>query len=127
MQRGTSRSGFTLLEILVALIILGIGSVSLIALFTIGSVAHRQGMDQAVLNRLSQSILTHLQLTLNTADPQGLKDQAMEGFPPQYRYDAKFTPLDPHRNVFIVEVTIRWQGDKKRELYTFSSILRRRS
>jgi len=75
--------GFSLLEILIALVILAIGMIGVIALFVSGASLHRRGVDQSSAALLAETIL------------EGTQSYALEG-----KTAAEISTLQAGRHVF---------------------------
>ena len=125
-------SGFSLLEVLVALGIVTVGVTAVLALFASGVDVHKQAVDQSNAALAAQSLASELEAKYTIAridawkrtqvrkgkksvhDRDYLKDvsekKAVEipGFP-GYRYSVKFTPLDEEGNAVLARLNIFWR------------------
>jgi prepilin-type N-terminal cleavage/methylation domain-containing protein len=125
-----TQSGFTLLEVIIALAILVIGLSAIFPLFAVGTTSHKRGVDQTKISLIAPHITARLQERLYEVTPPALKDQEYADVGRIYKYDATFTPLDPlepERLAFIVKVTVRWSENASEHSESFSTILLRRT
>lgn len=138
LQSPRSASGFTLLECLVALIILSIGLVSVFALFVAGAASHKKGVDQTTAGILAQKVLAELQeactddtlTALAGKDKRkrsiALKDQVDPAFP-AYKYDLALQALDARRDAYAVTLRVRWLERGTQEAAVFETVILRKN
>jgi prepilin-type N-terminal cleavage/methylation domain-containing protein len=84
--------GFSLLEILVALLILVIGLASVLGLYGAGTYSHRRAVNDAILTRMASQIFTDLESGQHPCSKtlENVADQTYAGFPGIYTYDLSF-------------------------------------
>jgi Tfp pilus assembly protein PilV len=109
------RGGFTLLEVLIAVLILVLAIASILPLFAIGTTSHKRGMDQSHVAWIAPRIAAKLQENLTRTNPQNITGGAWQEYGATYLYDATFTPLsaatggDPVADAaFLLKVSVRW-------------------
>ncbi len=101
MKNSHRSSGFSLLEILIAILIFVIGSASIWSLFALAIDTHAQAVDEQMVALLAESLIAELQdvhiqkgkilLPISQAEKEAF---------PDYRYDIQFDDL-PNNAVFI--------------------------
>ena len=125
--------GFTLLEVLIAIVILVLAVSAIIPLFAVGSTSHKRGMDQAQVAWLAPRIAARLQERLYDANPKDIRgyvreledgslliDDLNQKLDPKesgdYVFQAKFAPLasgaqsDPASNAaFLLRVEVHYR------------------
>lgn len=127
-----SRGGFSLLEVLIAIVILALAVSSIIPLFAVGSASHKRGMDQAQVAWLAPRIAARLQERLYDSNPKDVRgfvreredgsliiDDLTAKLDPKetgdYVFEAKYTPLtggaqDPMAGVaFVLRVEVHYR------------------
>jgi prepilin-type N-terminal cleavage/methylation domain-containing protein len=127
-----ARAGFSLLEVLIAIVILVLAVSAIIPLFAVGSASHKRGMDQAQVAWLAPRIAARLQERLFDSNPKDVKgyvremedgsllvDDLTSKLDPKetgdYLFEAKFTPMtsggqDPLAGVaFILRVEVHYR------------------
>ncbi len=122
----TSLSGFTLMEVLIALMILAVGLASVFALLGTGAQSHRRGVRDAVVSAYAQTILAELESGVHPAIVafQSVKDQTHPGFPSFYKYDLEFKKtLDLNDNLMVAVLTIKWPYGNKFDSVKFETVL----
>lgn len=126
-RRARGRGGFTLMEILVALMVLAIGTTGIFLLLSIGTQTHKRANDQAVVAAMAGTLLAELDQALALADPTDLKDATHPSFPEGFKYDATFVKVGPAAaRAYAVTVRIKWQRAGREESETFETVLLRR-
>jgi prepilin-type N-terminal cleavage/methylation domain-containing protein len=126
------RGGFSLLEVLIAIVILALAVSAIIPLFAVGSASHKRGMDQAQVAWLAPRIAARLQERLYDANPKDVRgfvreledgslliDDLTSKLDPKetgdYVFEAKYTPLtagaqDPMAGVaFVLRVEVHYR------------------
>lgn len=125
-------TGFSLLEVLVAVGIVTVGVTSVLALFAAGVDVHKQAVDQSNAALAVESIASELEgrYTIAAIDAWIRAENAkgrrnvderdylaaigpaepveIPGFP-GYRYDVKFTPLDESGFAVMAEIRVYWR------------------
>jgi hypothetical protein len=134
----------TLLEALIAIVVLVLAVSTIIPLFAVGTTAHKRGMDQAHLAWLAPRVAARIQEGLYGMNPEPMKgfvretedglvlvDNASAGRQYQddggapYRFEATFVPLSPGpndpapRTAFLLrlELFTREGGEPRGEKY----------
>lgn len=139
-QIANPQSAFTLIEILLAIGILAIGTSTVLFLFTMGARSHRRAVDHtraalladAVFNQIGADLAGELdelpaaRYQLRSDQDTTLLNQTHAGFP-EFTYDIEFTPLY-NGDYYVVRVRV-WFGDPslppdQRSSETFETILR---
>lgn len=106
---GRSRSGFTLVEILVALVILAFGLAAILTLFSQATRTHKRSVDATAVAALAQAVLADAQAELDRgAAPNPVQNQTYPGVSPEYKYDLEFTALGGPG--FQVRVVVKYGG-----------------
>ena len=149
-QAGSLHSGFTLLEVLIAIMILVLAVAAILPLFALGTMAHKRGMDQAHLSRLAPRIAARLQQRMYDRNPEPIRGYVREvedGFVlieetkknkaladgATYRFSATFdavnsgnAPGPASNTAFHLTVTVSYleEGDEQGE--KFKTIVRRK-
>jgi Tfp pilus assembly protein PilV len=115
--------GFTLLEILIALLILVVSLVSVFALFGAASASHRRAVASQNSAQLAYSVLAELEQVPNPGslpNMSGKTNPAFEG----YTYDVAFKQVG--LNEIEAVVTIHWKRGGKDESEVYTTILLKR-
>lgn len=143
-RRPLRSRGLTLLEVLIAIVVLVLAVSTILPLFAVGSASHKRGMDQAQMAWLAPRVAARLQDRLFDPNPAPIKGfvRAMEDGSlliddgdggklvddggAAYRFDATFTPVasgaqrDPMPNTCFllhVEISTREGGEARIETY----------
>ena len=142
-------SGFSLLEVLIAIVILVLAISSIIPLFAVGSTSHKRGMDQAQVAWLAPRIAARIQERLYKPSPQDLKGFVRERedgsllidswggrLAPNeggdYYFEASFTPLtaaaqDPLAGAaFLLKVEVRYRAEGSPVLESYETVVLRK-
>ena len=125
--------GFSLLEVLIAIVVLVLAVSAIIPLFAVGSASHKRGMDQAQVAWLAPRIAARLQERLYDSNPKDVRGYVREmedgsvmiddmnaKLDPKergdYTFEAKFTPIsmggqqDPMPGTaFILKVEVHYR------------------
>ena len=141
---GNPRSGFTLIEILLAIGILAIGITSVLFLFTMGVRSHRRAVDRTRGSLLAATVLSQIRADLAETLPnyyvedgdhniEPITNATLADFP-EFTYDLTFEklyPSDPRGDFYKVRVTIRWGNPDveatERNSETYETIVRRKN
>ncbi|MFH1230722.1 MAG: prepilin-type N-terminal cleavage/methylation domain-containing protein [Planctomycetota bacterium] len=120
--------GFSLLEVLVALMILVFGLATIFGLYGTATYSHRRGVNDALITRMSAAILSELQSGQHLAslDLQNRSAQQYSGFPSIYTYDLAFETISGMSlsTSRIVTLTIKWpKGGKTSGSEIFKTLL----
>lgn len=89
------KSGFTLLEVLIAIVILVLAVSAIIPLFAVGSASHKRGMDQAQVAWLAPRIAARLQERLFDSNPKEVRGYVREMEDGSLIIDDLNAKLDP--------------------------------
>ena len=73
-----SRRGFTLLEVLIAIMIFVLAVAAIVPLFAVAVTSHKRGMDQAQVAWLAPRIAAHIQERLTEQNPPDLEGYVKE-------------------------------------------------
>ena len=120
-----NRKGFTLLEILVAIIIFTIGLTSLLPLFMAGATSQKRSADQTMVSIIAKLAVAEIQENLTTITPRDIKDAKVTDYT-NYSYDAAFQPLNREATAFTVDITIKWLEKGRTRSEQFSTVLIRK-
>ncbi|MBI5780021.1 MAG: hypothetical protein HZA49_11295 [Planctomycetes bacterium] len=112
-------SGFSFLEILVALMILVFGLTTIFGLFGAATYSHRRSVNDETISRMATTIFSELESGQHPAsvDLQDRADQTHSQFPGIYTYDLTFstvTGTEPTSRV--VTLAIKW-GKNQQETF----------
>lgn len=118
--------GFTLIEILVALLILSIGLTSVFLLFTQALSVQEQSIGQTDAVHYAHSLFAETQSRLNqgaiSIPSDGLESRGELNS--RYRYQLHMTPVPEHRHLYRTEVTVFWNTQGNDQKQTFKTVLR---
>ncbi|MFH1421493.1 MAG: prepilin-type N-terminal cleavage/methylation domain-containing protein [Planctomycetota bacterium] len=121
-------SGFTLLEVIVALSIMMIGISSAFALFAAATALHKRSIDQTNSGLIAETVLSNLDLKLTTgielSDLQ-IVNGALPEYP-NYTYELILVPLDADEREIYIDLAVKWKRGGKLCEQVFNSIRLRR-
>ena len=128
-KHASARSGFTLLEVLVALAILLFGMCAVLGLFTFGAALTRSAHLRTIGASNADAVVADLEETLFPLDAQGeageprpIQDRGVPGCP-ELVYSARAT-VNPDRPLeYKVEVQMRWTSAGVERERQFSTLL----
>lgn len=125
MNRPYRSNGFTLLEVLIALLILVFGLVSIFSLFGIGAQSHYRGVNDVIIASGAATILAEIRSEFISGHPlQDVQDQTHPALPSNFKYDVAFQPLsDPVAGETLVTITIKWPSERGLESEKFQTVL----
>ena len=124
------RSGFSLLEVLIAMLVLSVGAASLLSLFAAAASTHRRAVDRTHAALVAERVLSEVR-TLYTGDstPEEILGQLKKQLPEDlggYRYDVQL--LHPQgegwaKSELFARVTVRWRQSGTDRSENFQTIL----
>jgi prepilin-type N-terminal cleavage/methylation domain-containing protein len=120
------RSGFTLLEVVLALIILSIGIVSIFSLFGVAAASHSRAMDHDRAARMAMMVMVDVRQSFDEQTPENIAGAKHPSFPGSYTYDVEHTALDADGNEFLVVVTVKWNRGGRGFSEKFETVMVRR-
>jgi type II secretion system protein I len=91
------RRGFSLIEVLVAMVIFSIGATSIIALFAAAAASHRRSVDQTRASMVAESLIAEVQARYGPeSDPVEIEKDLVESLPASIEgYSWKVEVLRP--------------------------------
>jgi type IV pilus modification protein PilV len=123
----TGTSGFTMIEMLIALLVLVGGMVSVLALFSTSLSVHRSAVDDTRAALLAEEALDRIRVTWNeTGDAAkvaalDLDDASLR----PYRVEAEVEPGDEGGATLAVQVRVSWTRGRSERTSRFESVLLR--
>ena len=153
MRHARASAGFSLVELIVSLLILSLGTASVFALFAVGAASHRRAMDLSTAARAAETVFAELEASWTVAQeavrakarPKGrskTKGAAVDldypsppdpGAPPwevpgypAYRYDVAFAPVGERGDAALATVTVFWKRKDMDNQTQFKRILLKR-
>jgi type IV pilus assembly protein PilV len=108
MRRLRDQGGFTLLEVMIALVVLAIGLLGLASLQIMAIKGNSYGQQMTVASTLAQSQLEQLRRTTLVAGNFGDTVTAQNGI--TYSRNWIVTANDPQQGMNTVTITISWTG-----------------
>ena len=120
-------AGFTLLEILIALMILSIGLASVFALYGTAAGALSRGVNEVTLSSCAQVILSELEAKTHPAalDLTSRRNQTHPAFPKQFTYDLDINPIAQNNTAYAVTLTIKWNYGAVKASEKFQTVILR--
>jgi prepilin-type N-terminal cleavage/methylation domain-containing protein len=125
--------GFTLLEVLVALMVFVLGIAAILPLFAVAGASHKRGIDQSHVSWIAPRIAAKIQEGLIKTDPPNLKNQTWEEYGQSYVYDATFTKLSLGSQTgatgdvaFLLSVEVRWKEAPEMRVEKFETVVLRK-
>ena len=140
------RTGVTLIEVLIAILIFSVGATSLLALFAAASATHRRGVDRTHAALIAEEILSEVQARyVGQADPASIVADLEKNLPE--RIDGYSWSLILHRpgapirkgpkrssryqehdgpwasEELVVRVDVKWGGGNRRAGDVYTTIL----
>lgn len=129
--RRAERSGFTLIEVLLALAILLFGMSAVLGLFTFGAALSRSAHLRTVGSSVTAAVLADLEETLFPLDAEGeageprpIQDRSVPGSP-ELVYSARATPNPDRPLEYKVELRMRWSSAGVEREKVFTTLLLR--
>jgi prepilin-type N-terminal cleavage/methylation domain-containing protein len=125
--------GFTLLEVLVALMVFVLGIAAILPLFAVAGASHKRGIDQSHVSWIAPRIAAKIQEGLTSPNPKSLKNQTWEEYGQAYVYDATLTPLSLGSQTgatgdvaFLLSVEVRWKEAPEMRVEKFETVVLRK-
>lgn len=119
--RRRSESGFTLLEIMVALGIFAVAIASIMSLLLVAASSHKSAVDYTRAAMLAETVAADLEGQLRLGKPlRPVKDAAHASFP-RMRYDLELHPVDDYCAEAVI--VIRWKREGKDREQRFGTVL----
>jgi prepilin-type N-terminal cleavage/methylation domain-containing protein len=126
-------AGFTLLEVLVALMIFVLGISAILPLFAVAGASHKRGIDQSHVSWIAPRIAAKIQENLYSSNPKDIKGATWEEYGQAYVYDATFSPVSMGTQgtgatgvAFLLQVEVRWKEVPELRVETFETIVLRK-
>ncbi len=130
MSRHRSRRGFSLIEVLIAMVILGLGAASLVALFAAGSSTHKRSVDRTRAALVAERVFSEVGLVyIPGTSPDDVIGKLRQRLPEEidgYRYEVLAFHPDGDGwsdQEMYVQVEIRWKRSGRARAETFATIL----
>ncbi len=125
--------GFTLLEVLVAIMIFVLGVAAVLPLFAVAGASHKRGIDQSHVSWIAPRIAAKVQEGLYSSTPKDIKGATWEEYGQAYVYDAVFEPMSTGRGgsgvgdaAFLLTVEVRWKEVPELRVETFKTVVLRK-
>lgn len=117
-------SGFTLIEVLIALAVLALGISAAIALFAAATAAHKRAINLTNASAIAEQAIADIEsVLLSGVDPTTLSEsnplESIEKNYPGYRLEAKFYSLPEGPDQAVVEIIVHWtaRGEPRQETF----------
>ena len=130
MSRQRNRRGFTLIEVLIAMVILGLGAASLVALFAAGSSIHKRSVDRTRAALVAERVFSDAGLVYTQGvSPREVVGKLRQRLPEEidgYRHEILAFHPDGDEwsdQELYVKVEIRWKRSGRARAETFATIL----
>jgi len=130
MKQLSRSSGFSLLEVLIAMLILSVGAASLIALFAAGAATHRKSVDRTHAALLAERVFSEARAAYRTGMEAAEVLEALKQRLPEesdgYRHELFLAhPLndDWAEDELFARVTIRWLESGQDRTESFQTVL----
>ncbi len=130
MSRHRSRRGFSLNEVLIAMVILGLGAASLVALFAAGSSTHKRSEDRTRAALVAERVFSEVGLVyIPGTSPDDVIGKLRQRLPEEidgYRHEVfAFHPDGDEWSdqELYVQAEIRWKRSGRARAETFATIL----
>lgn len=125
------RSGFTILEVVLAMGILAVGTTVVLSLLTFGAALSQSALLSTSSAAAIEAVVTDLEETLFPLEPDGtvgepvpIGDRPVPGLP-GVRYSATASANPDHPTEYRVDVEVRWSTGGTRRGRRFQTILLR--
>ena len=120
-------AGFTLMEVLIAMLVLVTGMVSILALFTHAVTIHRQAVDDSRAAMVAEAVFDRVRMTWDeTGDPGAVQALVFDdpGFAP-FQVETSAVAYGGASDSLAVSVTLTWRLGSKEQLAEFHSVVLR--
>ena len=132
-QGPNSKRGFTLLEVMISMTIMVLAIATIIPLFAVGSVSHRNAIDQSHVAWIAPRIAARLQADLYDASPEDITGETWKEYDSYFEYDATFEPLTSNQSdgtsgaAFILKVVVRWNEGGNPHIEEYQTVVLRKT
>ncbi|MFQ5950431.1 MAG: type IV pilus modification protein PilV [Nitrospiria bacterium] len=103
-----NKNGFSLIEVMIAMIVLSVGLLALVGMFETGMKSLQVGNKRTVASQLAQNKMEALRLT--TPVPVSDKEDNPEGM--TRRWSIRKSKDDP--NIWVISVEVSWTSSQDR-------------
>lgn len=124
-----AEAGFTLMEVLIAMLVLVTGMVSILALFTHAVTVHRQAVDDSRAAMVAEAVLDRVRMTWDeSGDPATVQALTFEdaGFAP-FAVETSIADYGDSKDALAVSITLTWRLGNKEQLAEYHSVVLRDS
>jgi len=129
---GKAASGFTIIEVLLAIGILAISITAVLFLFAMGMRSHKRALDRTRAAMLAETVVSRLQTDFGPRydETQPIANATLPDFP-GFSYTVTFAPIYAGTSYYRVTVLVRW-GDpnappEAKNSETYDTVLQRKS
>ncbi len=130
MSPHQKRRGFSLIEVLIAMVILGLGAASLVALFAAGSSIHKRSVDRTRAALVAERVFSEAGFVYTQGvSPGDVVAKLRQRLPEEidgYRHEILAFHPDGDEwsdQEMYVQVEIRWKRSGRARAETFATIL----
>lgn len=123
-------AGFSLLEVLIAMVVLALGAGSLIALFAAGSSTHKRSVDRTRAALVAERVIAEAQFLYTSGiKPKDLTERLRSRLPEEIDgYRHQVTAFHPEGDEWselelYLQVEIRWKRSGRSRAETFATII----
>jgi prepilin-type N-terminal cleavage/methylation domain-containing protein len=130
LQRGAPQGGFSLIEVLIAMLVLSVGAASLLSLFAAAAATHQRAVDRTNAALVAERILSELGAEYSLGrEPASILESLTAKLPEKidgYGYDVVlFHPQGEgwSEHELFVRVTVHWEFTGSRRAEKFHGVL----
>ncbi len=116
------RSGFSLVEILMALAVLAIGLAGIFSLFGIATTTHRRATDQSTVGLIAQRARAEVQARFTAGQAGAVTAQTFPEFP-GYTYDVETQDLGGVLPSYAVKIVVKWKFRGRETQEVFETVM----
>ncbi|MHC4199712.1 MAG: type IV pilus modification PilV family protein [Planctomycetota bacterium] len=118
--------GFTLIEILIAIMVLNMAMMGVMAVFAAAAGSHQRGVDGTEAAIIASSVVAEARASFR--DRASLPVASGEKVPgrPRYSYDIEYIDLDGRGDEVLMRVRVRWAARGRGASVSFETILMRK-